>query len=114
MLSADELAVLRTMIDEASTSTEWTDARLQVLAATNGNNLRSVAASVWETKAASYVEAVNITESGSSRSDSVMFDHAIAMAKRFSGPVDGTLPTVPTAARTRSTRIVRAPGGERG
>jgi hypothetical protein len=104
-ISDDQLAELRRMIDEADNTTGWTDLVLSALFDSNGTDLRLTAKSIWEAKAASYVELVNTSESGSSRSMSQKFDHAITMAKTFGADSSGT-DTVINAPR--STKIVRA------
>ena len=108
-LTVDELAQLRRMVSDADQEF-WDDTMLQDAAvafqnADNTYDFRSLAASLWEEKAAKWATLVNTSESGSSRSMSQQFDHAIVMAKRFreSGsdePTDSTL-------YPRSTRIVR-------
>lgn len=109
-ISDEQLAQLRKMIDEEDGAGGWTDIALAALAeanlATDGSyDLRKVASTVWEAKAAAYVELVNTSESGSSRSMAQKFDHAITMAKTFGTSSTGT--DTSTAA-PRSTKIVRA------
>lgn len=110
-LSAEQLAQVRKMIDEADATRGWTDVAINLVAdrhiVDGVYDLRSTSGDIWETKAAQYVEAVNISESGSSRADAAMFDHAMAMAKQF-GSTD---PALLAANRPRSTRIVRPTSG---
>lgn len=109
-LTADEVTRLRNMIDEPDDTNGWSEVALNLLAEANTSSdgsydLRKIAGSVWESKAAKLVDAVNISESGSSRSQSQMFDHAIAMAKQFGGSTGETGTSSPS--RPRSYRIVR-------
>lgn len=108
-LSADELAQIRRMVSDADQEF-WSDLLLQDAAeayvSTDGSyDLRSLAASLWEEKAAAWAKMVNTSESGSSRSMSQQFDHAIVMAKRFRE--SGSDEPADTSLYPRSTRIVR-------
>lgn len=103
-ISDDQLEELRKMVDEEDDTAGWTDVALSVLFDSNNSDLRLTASRVWEAKAASYVSMVNTSESGSSRSMSQQFDHAITMAKTFGDSSSGT-DTVVNAPR--STKIVR-------
>lgn len=94
------------MIDEEDETGGWGDVPLSALYDANDSDLRVTAARVWEAKAASYVNMVNTSESGSSRSASQMFDHAITMAKTFG--TDGSSGTDTSTEAPRSTKIVRA------
>lgn len=106
-LSADQLAQLRRMIDEADDAGGYTDDILRALAEAyfvNGAyDLRRIAGSVWEEKATQAAELVNTSESGSSRSMSQVFDHYMALAKAFGSSTGNG----DTAVYPRSTRIVR-------
>lgn len=60
----------------------------------------------WESKAASYSKLVNISESGSSRSNGDLYKNALAMAKHF-GSEDATgVPDGPVNNKT-TRRAVR-------
>lgn len=111
-LTADQLAELRLMIDEADSSGGWSDETLLALAeppAADGTyDLRAVAARVWEMKAAKFVELASVSESGSSRALGEIFSHAKQMADYFKKPATET-PS--TATAPRSMRIVRPARG---
>lgn len=105
------LAQLRKLIDEADDSGGWTDVALTALAelylnAEGGYNLRGAASWVWEAKAAEAAKLVDVSESGSSRSMSQEFKHALDMAKRLGE--DSSSETDDTTPAPRSMRIVRA------
>lgn len=108
-LTLDQLALVRRMINEPTDSDGWTDVVLLASAEAyflNGDyDLRSLSASIWEEKAAKVAELVNVSESGSSRSLSQIFDHYMAMAKRFH---ESTGEETTVVAYPRSTRMVRA------
>lgn len=110
-LTAAELEELRKYIDEADDTGGWTDVVLSALAeayknSSGGYNLRGTASAVWAAKAAEYHALVDTSESGSSRSMSQKFKHAMELAKLFgSDSSSGTDDTIPSP---RSTRIVRA------
>lgn len=110
-LTADQLASLRRMIAELNEANGWTDPILLATAEAylidGVYNLRLAAGAIWEQKAASLYEAVKVSESGSTRDMQQAFDHAVVMAKLFSGTgSDGETPAVPVYPR--STKIVRA------
>lgn len=107
-LTADQLAQVRRMIDEATDKDGYTDALLiagaEAFFVNGAYNLRAYAGSVWEEKAAKAAELVNVSESGSSRSMAQVFEHYMAMAARFNSST-GT--DTATTLYPRSTRIVR-------
>jgi hypothetical protein len=67
-----------------------------------GDNVRRAAYEGWQLKAAYYADLVNVTEGNALRDMSDLLDHALAMAKQFSGPGSEV-----TAGRARVGRIVR-------
>lgn len=106
-LSDDQLAQLRRMIGEPNDAGGYTDTLLNAGAEAylkdGAYDLRSYAGSIWEEKATQVAELVNISESGSSRSNAQVFDHYMAMAARYgTSPIPSTAATYPM-----STRIVR-------
>jgi len=108
-LTADQLAQLRRMVAD-TTGEVWNDDLLQAAAEAFVNsggtyNMRGLAASLWEERAASAWELVQTAESGSSRAAQQAFEHAITMASRFGG--GGTTPDT-TATYPMSTKMVRA------
>jgi hypothetical protein len=110
-LTADQITLLRKMIEEENDADGWSEIALNLIASQYINadgtyNLNGIAGKVWGIKAASYVESVDTAESGSSRKASQMFDHAIEMAKFFNGS-DGDEDNA-TLPAPRSTRVVRA------
>ena len=114
MLTAAELVLLRSMIDEPDASGGWTDERLSDLADVTENpdgtvNLTAVAAAVWDAKAASYATLNDVTESGSSRRLSQTFDQAQKMALHFRGQSAAVVAQQET--RMQSHRIVRPTRG---
>jgi hypothetical protein len=112
-LTADQLAQVRRMVADVESET-WTDPQLEAAAEAfvtdDVYDLRALAASLWEEKAAEWATQVAVSESGSSRAMQQQFDHAIVMAKRFKE--NSSEGTDPTTQFPRSTRIVRATRGE--
>lgn len=109
-LTADQLAQIRRMVSDTDNQF-WSDdlllASAEAFALDDGTyDLRGMAASLWEERAASWSSLVRTSESGSSRDLQQKFDHAIVMARRFQESGSGT-PTDPDAVYPRSTRIVR-------
>ena len=109
-LTADQITLLRKMIDEDDDSNGWSAVALELVAAQHINDdgtyaMSGIAGTIWRAKAATYVESVNTAESGSKRDNGQMFDHAIKMAEIFEGESDEDETTIPAP---RSTKVVRA------
>ena len=107
-LTADQLAQVRRMVAD-TTSETWSDSLLQAAAEAyvldGVYDLRALAASLWEEKAAEWATLVRTSESGSSRDMQQQFDHAVEMTKRFR--TGGETAPETAALFPRSTRIVR-------
>lgn len=108
-LNDEELTFIRHMIGEPNSDGGWTDDRIQEVAqagllGSGAYDLRAVAGSIWEAKAAEAVDMVDVSESGSSRSMGQVHAHALKMAERYRAPAGGG---VGTGGRTRTRRIVR-------
>lgn len=105
MADAEAIAALRRMVDEPGTET-YTDEALSALldAATSAE---SVAAGIWQEKAAKASTLVNVSESGSSRSMQQIFANAQAMAKYFSEKA--TAPEEPVVATGPFTTQITRP-----
>lgn len=82
--------------------TFFTDAVITNLLEDAEYDTRRAAYEGWQMKAAYYADLVNVTEGNSLRNASDLLDHALKMAKQFSGPG-----TVLTAGRSRVGRIFR-------
>lgn len=109
-LEPDQRTFLRQLVSEPDDTGGWTDERMDALGAgalrADGTyDVRLYAALIWDAKAADVAEMVNVSESGSSRSLSQVFDHAIKMAERYRATI--ATGTADPALRPRSTRIIR-------
>lgn len=116
MASSDDWARLRRMLNEPDDTDGWTDARLDAVLVATANpdgslDFRAAAAAGWEEKAAESAELVNITENGSSRSTSQVFDQALKMARMYGAGTGGDDTGSSSLPRPRSTRIVRPTRG---
>lgn len=105
MASVEQIAELRRKISEPDETT-YADITLSNMIDDAGADINSVAASIWEEKASTYAELVDISEAGSSRKNGQLYSNALAMTKYYRGldsgePVAGT--DIPT-----TTPIVRA------
>jgi hypothetical protein len=81
MASAEDVLRLRRMVGEPGTET-YTDEALSALL--DGNpSVESVAAGIWQEKAARYADLVNVSESGSSRSLSDLHKNALRFADYY-------------------------------
>lgn len=96
---------LRRFIAETNSGT-YSDALLHAMMLTNDGDLNVTAAEVWREKAASVSSLVDISESGSSRKMSQLYDRYTAQAKVYEDAA-GVLPPN-TSARPRTRPIIRA------
>lgn len=104
--------VLAALKDAIGTTTK-TDDDLRALLAANYNDdgtydINTAAATVWEGKAASFANLVDVSESGSSRKMSGLYSNAVAMASYFRGKATDSGVIVDVSNRPR-TRAIRRP-----
>ena len=97
---------LRSAIGEVG-STEYSDSLLRALLLRNDNDVNQTAADIWGEKAAAYAELVDVSEAGSSRKLSQLYDRAIAQAGKYQGLAGETDVTVILSNRPRTRPIVR-------
>lgn len=81
MATQDQIKELRRRIGEPENTAPWTDEALEELIDLYGENI--AAAEAWEQKAAAYIDLVNISEGGSSRSNSEVYKRYMDRAQRF-------------------------------
>lgn len=105
MASNDDYLRLRRMTGETQDKKSYSDADLQLLLDQYASDFNAVAAHIWREKAAAYADQTDISEAGSSRKDSVLYDRAMAQAAHFDSQVSGVV-VAPEGSTTR--RIVRA------
>lgn len=103
MTTEDQIAELRRKISEPDTTT-YSDDDLNTRLDANGGDTDKVAAIIWREKAASYSELVDISEAGSSRKNSQLYQNALAMAKTYE---DASSVTAPVAGEYATTRPIR-------
>lgn len=103
MATADEIAALRLLIAESINAEPYTDARLSVRIDAAGD-LNTVAAEVWQEKAAKYADLVDTSEGGSSRKMGDLHEQALNMVAHFRSIVPSGL--VPVGG-TRIRRLTR-------
>lgn len=84
MATALELASLRDYINEPDDTNGWDEEKLADYL-TRYSTGYGAAAAIWGVKASQYVELVNVSESGSSRSFGDMFARAKEMATYYRG-----------------------------
>jgi hypothetical protein len=90
MATADEIAELRRLIAEPTDAAPYTDAELGAridVAAELGADIRTLAASIWREKAASYAALVDVQEGNSKRTLSQLQEQALRMAGSLDGAV---------------------------
>lgn len=87
MATPEEIAVLRVYINEPVNAEPYTDETLAIIIDAT-ESLRIAAADVWDAKAASVAHLVDISEGGSSRKMSDIYDRFIALANRYRLPPD--------------------------
>ena len=84
MATDAQIAALRLMVGEPDDVEPWTDAALSAIIDAAAS-MEAAALTVWEGKAANASSFVDITESGSSRRMSQIFDQATKMAAYYRG-----------------------------
>lgn len=104
MATPEQITELRWMIDDPTGSdAQFTDQYLGDLIDKNPENLDLAAVSVWEQKAAGFSTAVDISESGSSRSNSGLYRNALEQANYWrKKSVGADIPATARRSRTRS------------
>jgi hypothetical protein len=109
MPAIDWIAKLRALTNQPDQDPYTDQDLLDILTAFTGDdgvtNVNGAAAQVWTEQAARLSGMVNITESGSSRSLSQLYDHALSMAKFYGA--GGAIILAPVELVTRTRRIVR-------
>lgn len=105
MATDDERLQLRRMTGEADED-NYTNADLDIFIERAAGDLNAAASLLWGEKASSYADLVNISEAGSSRSNSDLFKHAIEQRDYFSALGGGVTPGSTTTGST-TRRIVR-------
>jgi len=104
MADAAQIAELRRYINEPVDAEPWTDAELAARIDA-GTSTRLVASEIWEEKAASYSELIDVQEGNSNRKLSQLRAQASAMAKDFASDPSGVL--IGTIRRSRTRPIER-------
>lgn len=98
MANNDDYLRLRRMAGEVDSDT-YTNADLDIFIANASGDLNSAASLIWGEKASSYADLVNISEAGSSRSNSDLYKQAKQQEQYYSGLADASA----TAAAGYST-----------
>lgn len=100
MATAAQILEVRVMIAETVNAEPWTDEKIGALIDAKSGDLRAVAFSIWEGKAARVAHLVDISEGGSSRKMSDMYKNFLALRDTYA-PEDGTTPGTVRGSRTR-------------
>lgn len=82
MATVEQIAALRLLIAEQINAEPYTDTRLGLRIDAAGD-LNTVAAAVWQEKAAKYADLVDISEGGSSRKMGDLHEQALNMVLHF-------------------------------
>jgi hypothetical protein len=99
--SPEERMQLRRLIGDVTEPYTHNNVQIdEMLTATDGD-ARAAASSYWYAKATDYSEMVDISEAGSSRKNSKLFDNAMALAKSFDDNDGVDDPVVVTPSTTR-------------
>lgn len=101
----EQLKELRRMIGDDTLPYLYSDSDLAQYLDDNDGDFTVAAGKMWREKAATYAKSVDISEAGSSRKMSDLFDNALAMAKWYEDQT--TPPVVETVASSTTRRIVR-------
>lgn len=105
MASPEEIARLRRLIGEPNNVAPYDDAYLGSVIDGSGGSVYAAAHGVWTDKAAEYSSLVDITEGGSSRKQSQVFENAQKMAASF----EKFTPNAPSSSRASTTRKIVRP-----
>ncbi len=105
MANNDEYLRLRRMTGEVDSDT-YTNTDLDLFIQQASGSLEGAAALIWGEKASAYADLVNMSEAGSSRSNSDLFDHAQTQLEYYNGlaGIGGDS----TSGSSTTRRIVRA------
>lgn len=106
MATDAQVAELREMISEPDNQDPWTDAVLKDRIDTAQGDLNITAATIWQRKAATYSEMVDISEAGSSRKNSQLMANALRMAQFYRDAAESASP-VPGVDIPTTSPIVR-------
>lgn len=88
MATNDDILRLRRMTGEVGSKT-YTETDLAEFISLAGSDLNLAASAIWREKASGYADLVNMTEAGSSRSNSDLFKHAKEQEATFLGASSG-------------------------
>lgn len=103
MATVEQIAALRLLIAEQIDAEPYTDTKLSDRIDAGGD-LNTVAAEVWQEKAAKYADLVDISEGGSSRKMGDLHEQALNMVAHFRS----IIPTgLAPAGGTRIRRLSR-------
>lgn len=104
MATDEQVAEVRRLTSEVGSDT-YTDQQIKDKIDEAGNNLDVVAADIWREKSRDYLELTDISEAGSSRKNSVLYERAVEQAEHFEARAAGESASAATSSGTR--RIVR-------
>lgn len=105
MATNDDYLRLRRMTGEVGSDT-YTDTDLEYFIDEALGSLEVAASRIWGEKASAYADLVDISEAGSSRKNSDLFDHAKEQQSYFAG-IGGDTGTGSSGTFTTTRRIVR-------
>jgi hypothetical protein len=100
----DDYLRLRRMVGEPD-KTVYSDADLELALQDAAGDFPAAAASIWREKAAGYAELVDISEAGSSRKNSDLYNRALTQASYFESTSGGS--AVADGGSSTTRRIVR-------
>lgn len=106
MATTEEIAQLRSFIDDTATPQEYDAGALSGYITAADGDVRKAASLVWTTRASRYAGLVDVTEGSSSRKNSQLYKQALDMAKVY-GAEDVTTTEPTPSGRTRTHQIVR-------
>lgn len=88
MATNDDVLKLRRMTGEVGSPT-YTDGDMMEFLTLAGDDINLAASGVWREKASAYADLVNMSEAGSSRSNSDLFKHAKEQEESFAAASSG-------------------------
>ena len=103
MATLDDVKILRPMINEPGSNVYDDQALMDIIDQADGD-LDLAAATIWEQKAGRFSTLVDVSESGSSRSNSQTYKNALAQAQYYSKKVSEAAVVEVEAVRPSRTR----------
>lgn len=102
----EEIAAVRLLINDTVEPYKFSDTEIEAVLTETDGDLNMTAGRLWRAIAAKYHTMTDITEAGSSRKNSLVFEHALKMANIYDPNDPGPDPE-PQPSQSRTNAITR-------